>query len=169
MQAGTGDTRLLDASLLQLVQGFGEISKRLIISYIGTAEGRKGYLQSILIYIILFIHYIYPGRGTLTGDLYNINLLGCYALYLTLFMEWNGCDSHFLILNTHQTPMCVKKCGLGFIRVYLHPILIRYIIIIHITYVKIWKTSGLHSRSSGSDVRKQVFPNSFQIPGFGTG
>ena len=83
MQAGTGDTRLLDASLLQPVQGFVEISKKLDISYIGTAEGRKGYLQSILIYYKLFIHYIYPGRGTLTGDVYyQFTRLLCLIPYL---------------------------------------------------------------------------------------
>ena len=56
VQAGIEDTRLSEISLLQLVQGFVKISKKLDISYIGTAEGRKGYLQSILIYYILFIH-----------------------------------------------------------------------------------------------------------------
>jgi len=86
MQAGTGDTRLLDASLLQPVQGFVEISKKFNISTLG----RKGYQQSIRIYDKLFIHYIYQGRETLTGDLYYINFTWMLCLIPYLIYEVAG-------------------------------------------------------------------------------
>jgi hypothetical protein len=82
VQAGTGDTRLLDASLLQPVQGFVEISKSLIISYIGTAEGRKGYLQSILIYIYKCI-YCLSTISTQEGE----HLLGIYTINFTRLLH----------------------------------------------------------------------------------
>ena len=105
VQAGTGDTRLLDASLLQPVQGFVEISKKLDISYIGTAEGRKGYLQSILIYIICCFSTISTQEGEHLLGIYTISiLLGCYALYLTLFMKWQGCEYSLLIAQHSSDP-----------------------------------------------------------------
>ena len=61
------------------------------------------------LYYILSIHSILPGMRTPIGGV----LLQCtrwFTLCLTLFMEWQGSDAHFLILNTYQT--CVKKCGL---------------------------------------------------------
>ena len=50
--------------------------------------------------------------GTPIGEA-NLQITRWFTLYLTLFMEWQGCDTHFLILNTHQTPIHVKKFGLG--------------------------------------------------------
>ena len=91
VQAGTGDTRLSEISLRQLVQGFHEISKKLNISDIGTAEGRKGYLQSILIYNKLSIHYIYPGRGNTYWGFILYQFYSAVPPY-TLPYLWNGRD-----------------------------------------------------------------------------
>ena len=101
VQAGRRNTRLSEISLLQPVQGFVEISKRFNISYIGTAEGRKGYLQSILIYYILYIHYVYPGRGTLTGDLYYINFTR--VLRLIPYLMYEVAEMLYSLLNTQHT------------------------------------------------------------------
>ena len=88
VQADRRSTRPSEISLLQLVQKFVEISKRLNISYIGTAEGRKGYLQSILIYFIYCLPIISTQAGELLLGIYTISiLLGCCGIYLTLLME----------------------------------------------------------------------------------
>ena len=61
-----------------------------------------------------------------------------FTLYLTLFVKWQGFDTHFLILNTHQTPIMLRSVeSRWFIRVYLNPILIRYILISSIIYIKL--------------------------------
>jgi hypothetical protein len=65
VQSDRGNTRLSEISLLLLVQGFVEISKRLIISYIG-AEG----LSTDYSKILCTVYGLYlPSEGTLIGDL----------------------------------------------------------------------------------------------------
>jgi hypothetical protein len=100
VQAGRGRTRLSDISLYQPVQGFREVSKKLDISKIWTADGRKGYLQSILIYYIHCLSTLATQEGEHLPGIYSISiLLVCCALCLALFMKWQGCDT----LNTQHT------------------------------------------------------------------
>ena len=89
VQAGTGDTRLSEISLRQLVQGFHEISKKLDVSDIGTAEGRKGYLQSILIYFIYCLSTLSIQEGEHLLGIYTISINSAVMPY-TLPYLWSG-------------------------------------------------------------------------------
>jgi hypothetical protein len=112
VQAGIGETRLSNIPTFQQFKD-RKVCQETYYSYKGTTEGQKSYLESILKYIIDRLSTLSSqGWGHLLGRHYY-NLLG--GSPYTLPYLWSGRDvnTHFLILNTHQTPMYVKKCGLG--------------------------------------------------------